>query len=938
MKIERVQINHMEHPLGFDLNGLCISGIVSVLSGDTPLERHLVIKKKGVTSYDSGWEPATHFIFFPKLRLDPRTFYEVTMQVRNQHQIVSHQSWFETGKMNEPMAAQWIGTSQKDVHSIQLTKTFHLTGSAANARLYISGLGVYECYLDGNKIGNEYLAPGFTNYNQWVQLATYDVTEQLTQTGLHKLTIVLGEGWYRGQLGIAVHGGRPNIYGDRLMAIAELHYQNDQYIEKLIRTDQSWQCSLSKITDSGIYYGEDLDAMRGTNDLLPTVLCPSPTKQLTDRIRLPITAHEKLSVAKVITTPKNETILDFGQNFAGWVTFQNDLPRGTQVRLDYGEVLQDGEFYRDNLRSARAAFTYTSDGSDQFVRPHFTYFGFRYVRLTGFPVIHAEHFRAVALYSNMRSIGTIETDNGRVNRLFKNVQWGLKSNFVDIPTDCPQRDERLGWTGDAALFAPTAELIMDTYPFFKKYARDMSIEQSSRSGMLTLYVPAADGQDGGKAVWGDAATLIPWTQYQRTCDPAILEQNFDSMTAWVDWIHTRAQSQGQEFLWNKDNQLGDWLALDTEDVLKMKGRTPDDLIATAYYYQSAQLTANAARILGRKDENECYQQLATKIKQAFQDEFFSPNGRLVVDTQTGYAVCLHLGLVPEQSINRTVADLVKRIEKDRSHLTTGFVGTPALLPALSANGQHEIACRLFLNDDYPSWLYEVKHGATTIWERWNSIESDGRINAAGMNSLNHYAYGSVMQWAYEYLLGIRQKGLDAVIQPGIDPRFAFVSGHTELPTGKISVKWQINEGQSSQVTLQVQIPYGSKATIILPRTENWQIGNQTFTNGDQLTHGNYIIHYLPDHPFVNGFDIHTPLRDWTKNADLAQQLQTIVPFWTFITDANNFADFQDFSLLQLSDDMRSIGFPELTSEQIQNINQLCGQVAPVDHKKGTWEG
>ncbi|ATO55599.1 alpha-L-rhamnosidase [Loigolactobacillus coryniformis] len=934
MKINTISINQMQTPIGYKFDQITIHCSVVGMDYPTELEKKLTIQAADKVVYESEWQAATSLDFQPALDLAPRTRYVVHVSLRAADYTETKATYFETGLMDQRLGAHWIGSADASVHGLQLVKQVTIPRGIKQARLYISGLGLYEAYIDGHKVGAEYLAPGFTNYNYYTQIATHDVTDLLTEAGVHTLTISLGDGWFRGKLGIKQHGGKMNQYGNALMAVAALCFTDEAGVEKVITTDATWKCMRSRISHSGIYYGEDLDETVSLTEL-PLAQFEQPAKYLFDRLSLPITTHEKLPVVKKIMTPSGTTVLDFGQNMAGWVTFTNRLPRGSKVALEYGEVLQDGELYRGNLRSARATFTYVSDGTTHRVRPHFTYFGFRYVKLIDFPKnINVTDFSAWALYSDMKSIGNITTNDPLVNRLFKNVLWGQKSNFLDVPTDCPQRDERLGWTGDAAIFAQTASYNMNTFSFNRKFMFDVAVEQSLHNGKVPLYCPAVDEHDGGKAVWSDVATIIPWVTYTRTGDLAVLKQNFGAMMSWVDWVHDYAKGTRNEFLWLDGDQLGDWLALDTEDILHLKGRTPDDLIASAYYYYSAKIVAQTAKLLQAKHESEYYELLANKIHDAFINEFFTGSGRLLTDTQTALALCLEFDLYPANTQQSLTGELVKRLEKDCNHLTTGFVGTPVLLPALSKNGQHELACQIFLNDDYPSWLYQVKHGATTIWERWNSIDSNGKIAENGMNSLNHYSTGAVMQWAYEQLIGIQPiTPTQVTIQPGITAKFRQVAGRTELANGQVAVAWQIMNIQGDQIKVTLDIPYGATATVNLPRAKNWQIADRQYKNGTQLQPGHYEIMYTPTKAFVDQFTVYTPLSAYNQDKTLTTQLATLVPFWSFLTLPGNMQNFQAYSLLQLSHEMRGIGFPEMTPAQIDKINQLFAHVALANTKE-----
>ncbi|MDV0430702.1 family 78 glycoside hydrolase catalytic domain [Lactiplantibacillus sp. DA1] len=919
----------MVEPMGYQFPELLIQGFVSGSNYDD-LQKDLEIKQFTNIIYQSGWQRATDLCFqLTDLKLTPKTRYVVTMRLKDgadhQWQV---ETWFETGLMTQQLAGEWIGTSHSDLHGIELVKQFNVPQGVQQARLYVTGLGLYEVYLDGMKVGSEYLAPGFTNYSYYTQLATHDVSASLATAGQHELVVRLADGWYRGKLGLNERGGIAANYGNALMTNAELDYQGIDGIAHRVITDHTWVARLSPVTHSGLYYGEDYDVTQ-TDTKVPVTTFEQPSKYVVDRLSLPITTHERLAVKKVIRTNHGDTVLDFGQNFAGWVIFKDRLVKGTKIQIEFGEIMQNSEFYRENLRSARATFTYVSDGKGNTVRPHFTYFGFRYARLVNFSEVDPDDFQGIALYSDMRTIGAIETDQPLVNRFFKNVQWGQKSNFMDVPTDCPQRDERLGWTGDAQIFAKTASYNMDTYQFFTKYSFDMAVEQSLHQGKVTLYAPAVGQDDGGKAVWSDATTIIPWTMYERTGDAIILTQRFGAMASWVDWIHDRATSKGHPFLWLGDDQLGDWLALDTDDIMHLKGRTPDDLIASAYYYYSASIVAKAATVLGKQPEQDYYQNMADNVKQAFLNEFFTKTGRFITDTQTALALCLNLGLFPENQTKKMTAQLIQTIEKNQNHLTTGFVGTPQLLPALSSNQAHGVAVALFLNQGFPGWLYEVAHGATTIWERWDSVEPDGTINDNGMNSLNHYSAGAVMQWAYEYLVGIQQSDAGRVltINPGITPEFRHVNGQTEINNGVVKVDWQLLNSAGSKVEIHTTIPFGIQARLQLPRATEYLINGQKYRNGDLLAAGEYVFTYVPATPFLAQFSVHTQLEKYCQDADLTRQLSKLVPFWSFLALPGNMEKFEKYSLLQLSSEMRGIGFKPFNQQDIQTINQVFTNAA-----------
>jgi alpha-L-rhamnosidase len=436
----------------------------------------------------------------------------------------------------------------------------------------------------------------------------------------------------------------------------------------------------------------------------------------------------------------------------------------------------------------------------------------------------------------MDIIGEIETSNEKDNQLYKNVMWGQKGNFLDIPTDCPQRDERLGWTGDIQVFSGTACFNMDSSAFLSKYAYDLRKEQSKTGGMVPHIVPMVNLNKGGSAAWGDVATILPWNLYEFSGDIGILEDQFESMRAWVDYIWGIDESSGGKRLWTEGTHFGDWLALDAPDSTSRKGGTPHGFIASAFYCYSARLVAKAARVLGKMDHADTYRRLSTEVKAAIQGEYFTVTGRLAIPTQTGYVLALFMDLIPDEHCERVKHDFISRLKEDKTHLRTGFVGTPYLCRVLSNIGANEIAYKLLLNEDYPSWLYAVNLGATTIWERWNSLNRDGSISSTGMNSLNHYAYGSIVEWMYRDMCGLNptsgEEGVTgfrhARIAPKPDKSLQWVRARYHSAAGFYESGWRIDDG--GYLIIEIVIPFNALATAVLPDAHMGEIS----INGHQL--------------------------------------------------------------------------------------------------------
>ncbi|KRN27572.1 alpha-l-rhamnosidase [Lactobacillus selangorensis] len=931
MKIKQITTNHMFEPLGFQLSGLRIEFQVDAES-DTSISKQLKIwrEKDADPVYVTKMIPFDNNYFEVPLQLQPRTRYTVEVTIRDDQQTATKQTFFETGKMNEPYSAEWIGNSDKEIQNTLFKKHFATKTPIKKARLYITGLGLYEAFLDQHKVGAEYLTPGVTDYKKWVQVQTYDVTDLLNDPAEHELVISTGDGWYKGRYGF--DGGQKDIYGDQQQVIAELHIEDADGHEQVLNTDSSWLTTSGKITKSAIYYGEDYDATKMVANWKPVVLTDQSTAILRDRMSMPIKINQKLPAQELITTPKNEQVLDFGQNQAGWLEFYNREPKGTQITFQMGEILQKGNFYRDNLREARAAFVYISDGKEGWVHPHFTYYGYRYVKVTGNTLpINIADYKADVIYSSLEATGKLTTNNSMVNRLLENIVWGQKSNFIDVPTDCPQRDERLGWTGDANIFSNTAALNMNVYEFFKKYARDMSVEQKQHDGMLTMYAPAMGTTDGGAAVWGDAATTIPWNMYQAYGDPAILAQNYTSMKAWVDWISKQTKTKN---LWTGTFQFGDWIALDGENPALPTGKTDEDFIASVYYYYSSQLVANAAKVLGNEADYSTYTHQAESIKQHIQHEYITATGRLAIDTQTAYALTLYFKLVPAQQLQRVAADLAARLHKDNDHLKTGFVGTPFICQALSQYGYHKLAVKIFLQEDYPSWLYAVKMGATTVWERWNSVEEDGSMNPDGMNSLNHYSIGAIMEWVYKYLWGLQSHsaGYQKIsMAPYFDARLSTVKGTYETPYGNLTMDYQIESDAKHTIKINLTVPFGVTVDLSLPRV-NVSTLTVNGTPADKevltLTAGTYAIAYQPTHDYIERYNADTHIVDIMANKDLVAAIDAIDPVLDFFKDNpdNLNGGLGKLSLTKINTILPMIN---ITPEHLQQINQLLTETPRI---------
>lgn len=848
MHITNLKVNHISTPLGFALSQPVFSYVVAESTGKRQAKARILVARDAAMTdicYDTGLrEDIDSLGYQPGFVPEPasRYYWKVFVTADDGDRGESGAAYFETAKAPEDIQGSFIAA--KEERGVDyFTKVFQVQGTVKQARVTASALGVYEVAVNGVRAGEEYLAPGSNDYDKWIQYQTIDVTGLLVQ-GENRITMAVAPGWYSGYF---IWEGNNHIYGDKKAALLDLDIQYEDGSRACIATDGSWKAGGGLVTDSQIYHGEHQDAATATLaegcQAAPAageveIYGAAPAageaeadggagkqplrKRLQPRRSLPVLVKETIKPRRMLHTPAGETVLDMGQNMAGWVSFVCREPRGTRLYLQFGEILQGGNFYRENLRTAKAEFSYIADGQERVVRPHFTYYGFRYVKLEGFtgePKL--SDFTGEVVYSDLAAIGQLTTSNSLVNRLIANTVWGQKGNFVETPTDCPQRDERLGWTGDAQVFSGTALYQMDAAAFFSKYCYDMMQEQEEHEGCVPMVIPSFHMGDGGSAAWADAATVIPWNVYLYTGDPGILRQQYPSMKMWADYIRRKDEETGGRGLWQCGFHFGDWLALDGADPQSPMGGTEEFYVASCYYYLSTQLTAKAAAVLGMEEEAGRYSRQAEKIRRAILEEYFTKTGRLAVATQTGYVLALAFGICPEEFRGRVAADLNARLTKDRGYLKTGFVGTPWICKVLSEYGYHEMAVKLLLNEECPGWLYPVRMGATTIWERWDSVMPDGTMNPQGMNSLNHYSYGSVVEWMYRYLAGIRpveeQAGFRfAQLAPLPDGRLSQVSASYDSPVGRFESGWKL-EGE--QVQMHFAVPFGAEAKIILPHAE-----------------------------------------------------------------------------------------------------------------------
>ena len=730
--------------------------------------------------------------------------------------------------------AEWIepGYAEDTVMrpSPLMRRQFNLAKKVSQATAYITAHGLYEAWLNGTRVGDACLTPGWTSYNKRLQYQVYDITSQL-KTGDNALGVILGSGWYRGNLGFS---GQINVYGKDIALLCQVDITYADGTTESIVSDGTWKSSTGGIRYSEIYHGEIYDARMekegwtrpGYNDSewsgVKVALHSKDVLIATQNE--PVKRHETLAPLKILTTPKGEQVIDFGQNLVGRIRMSVSGKSGEKIVLSHAEVLDKaGNFYIENLRSAKAQDTYILKGEgEEIYEPLFTWHGFRYLKVEGYPgELKPENFTAVVLYSDMQPTGTFVTSDSLVNQLQHNIQWGQKGNFLDVPTDCPQRDERLGWSGDAQVFSRTASFNMNVNNFFAKWLKDLEADQVD--GMVPHVIPNVLGAGSvNSAGWADVATIVPWNMYLTYGDRQLLQQQYGSMKAYVESIRKTTVND----LWNTGFHYGDWLFYrPDDDVLGRAAVTDIYLITQCFYAHSVQLLINAANVLGKSEEASEYSILLDRIKKAFINEYITANGRLVSGTQTAYVLALNFDMLPEDLRQQAAKRLADNVDFYSNHLTTGFLGTPYLCHVLSRFGYTDLAYKLLLQKTYPSWLYPVTMGATTIWERWDGLKPDSTFQTPGMNSFNHYAYGAIGDWMYRVMAGLDtyEDGVGykhSMIKPHIGGGFTSVAASLETYYGTLSCAWQV---KGSDLTMDIEIPANTTATVFVPADDEADI-------------------------------------------------------------------------------------------------------------------
>lgn len=731
------------------------------------------------------------------------------------------------------------------LNPVLLRKLFKLTSKVKKARLYITSQGLYEAHINGARVGDHVLAPGWTSYNHHLNYQTFDVT-QLLMEGENTLGVELGEGWFCTRFGFN-NGGQRNIYGDRMALLSQLEIALEDGNTLTINSDSTWRSGLGPIISSEIYDGEVYDAalqVKGwTMSALDDASWPTveeivfPTAKILASTAPPVRKIQTLAPTHIFKSPTGKVIVDFGQNLVGWLRVRVSGTKGHKVTFTHTEVLEKGECATRPLRDCKATDTIILADEPLDWEPKFTFHGFRYVQVDGWPSEtgepEASAIEAVVVHTDMKKTGWFECSDAKVNQLHQNITWGMKGNFVSIPTDCPQRDERLGWTGDIQIFAPTANFLYDTSGMLSGWLRDVAAEQiNDHNGVVPLVCPNIIHITGpelptAQAAWGDVAIMTPNDLYQAFGDRKILADQYQSMKGWIE----KGIPRGSNSLWDTNARLlGDWLDPDAPPGNPAAGKTDPHLVANAYLVQITKLIARISEILELHDDFNHFTSEATKLQAEFQRQYITPSGRLAPETMTSISLAISYSLFRTPDETSAAAQRLSLLVRSSDFkISTGFVGTPLICPVLSKSGLSQLAYQMLLCEKCPSWLYPITMGATTMWERWDSMLPDGSVNPGSMTSFNHYALGSVGAWLHETVAGI------SPAEPGWRKiRFAPVPGGTitsakavfQSPYGKVEVSWRIEEGR---FIMQAVVPPNTTGVVRLPGQESSvEVGSGTF--------------------------------------------------------------------------------------------------------------
>ena len=895
--IYNLRINHLKDPFGIDIK----NNIFSFLSEESgPFKASILLDDKIIQTKSISLNESISFAFD-----EPLEYNKVYKYIVESSSSKSELS-FETALKLE---AAFIKPKNKDLFSPIFFKDFKITKEIKKARLYITGLGLYQALINGKKVGNAYLTPGFNDYDYYLRYQTYDISELLKEE--NNIEIHMGDGWYKGRIGFVGNG---TIYGNeyKLCLNLVIEYKDNSILN--ILSDESWRVKSSKEVSNSIYDGETVNYNLIEKPSEEVIISEENYNLIPDFGSL-IVEHEILK-PELIISPKGENILDFKQNMVGFVRFKGFLEKNQKMIMRHGEVLQKGCFYNENYRtSANGTLTFVGDGEERLYEPKFTFFGFRYVLIEGLKNINPEEFEGVVIYTNLDTVLECKTDNKKINQLIKNAFWGQRGNFLDVPTDCPQRDERMGWTADTQVFVNTACYNMDSYIFYKKYMNDLRGDQTLYyKGDLPPFSPSLKHHmkniDGGGAVWADAATIIPWNIYLNYGDKYLLNYFYPMMKEYVEVLINRDKEQGNKSLILEGFTFGDWLAQDGEDPQSLYGGTDNGFIMSIYYYHSVELTVLAAKELGYKEDYEKYNEVKNRIYDAILNKYFYEDGRLNLNTQTSYVLCLKYNIYKNKEL--IIQDFKNRIKEDLYRIKTGFTGTPLILLTLFDNGMDEYAYRILFNEQFPGWIYAINLGATTIWERWNSLLEDGTVSGTGMNSFNHYAYGSVCEAIYSRIAGLMNlsPGWKKVI---IRPHLNYRMKNIELVFNSISGKYEIFwKWFDNKFEMNITIPNGCDAEIILPNNEIYSVKGGKYSYECQLSNNIY-----------SPFSIDTPIIDLIKNDEANKILKEFLPqIYQAINEKNEGFEINSISSANL---LPNFVYPP---ETIKKVKEELSKIKP----------
>ena len=851
--INNLRINHLAAPLGIDITE---NNFSFQTEEEGPFTASILLNNEVYDTKEIKLENCHSFTF--EKDLEYNKVYKFVVESSTSKAELE----FETAIKLE---ASFIRPKNKDIFSPIFIKEFNLENkSIKKARIYITGLGLYQAFLNDKKVGNSYLTPGYNDYDHYLRYQTYDITDLLQEK--NTIEVHMGDGWYKGRFGITTADGKnQEIFGSEYKLCAHIIVEFQDGKTQEIKTDDSWKVKHSQEISNSIYDGEEVDFTL-VNNTVEGVDIRKENYPLTPDFGSHIVQKDSL-IPVLYISPKGEKILDFKQNMVGFVRFNGTLKKNQVLTMKHGEVLQNKTFYNDNYRSAKALLSYKGDGKQRIYEPKFTFFGFRYVLVEGLDKVDPKNFEGVVIYTDLEKTIECETDNKKINKLIKNSFWGQRGNFLDVPTDCPQRDERLGWTGDSQVFSNTACYNMDSYNFYRKHLKDLKVDQDNYyEGDFPMVSPSLKKQLGaGGAVWADVGTIIPWNLYMNYGDKELLERNYQMMTKYVETLIQKDKDQGNKHLILEGFTFGDWLALDGVTEQSTMGGTDLDYIMSIYYYVSVNNVLKAAKELGKGEEEiEKYETLKNQIYDAILEQYFTPNGKLSVNTQTGYILSLYYKIYRDKEV--VLKDYRKKLSKDVYKLKTGFTGTPLTLLALFDNGLDSDAYRFLYNEKFPGWLYAINLGATTIWERWNSLLEDGSISGTSMNSLNHYSYGSVCEAIYSRIAGLKNLSpgwKKVLIQPHLNYRMGKMNFSYNSISGKYEISWKYDE---TKFYINVTIPNGAEAQIILPDGTDYNV-----------TKGNYHYECKLDEYVHAPYSIDTPLFEILENKEGEEVVKEVIP-------------------------------------------------------------